>query len=358
MGLFIRKETAGIIGKAELTKSYLRVTVCAVLVVFNVLAFALTTTGMATFVLIVSNALTALLVFLSLEPANRLIQNALLEKHKEIENQNALRQRINELEKENNDLAGKLDTRYQTESMAASLNYTFKLEQMEYSRKGYLVKEQALDSLADDARYQNMIPEKGGFSKLLEILKLKEEGLKKILYVRKSYYKASIGIDFGRIKYAMKGDDICFAGVRFSKLHDITSEMVRDESDIDRCFVLNETAGGLKIEQGGDYDVLLQAYSDVQADENKELLEKEVDNICREYTEVLQDSLSRKFRFVKFVEDGEVLESELTWYALREGCQDRQVGEVASNMIMLADVMSQTKAIDNQELEKISSSEE
>lgn len=346
MGIFIRKETAGLIGKAGLAKSHLIVAGCAILVLVNVLGFCLLTTGAATFLLIVSNAVTVLFTLLAFRPANTLIQKALLEAHNEVEDQQVLKNRIEQLERENNELAGRLDTRYQTESMAGSLNFTFKLEQMEFAKKGYIVKEHGLDALAADERYKDLVPEKGGFSKLLEMLRLKEGGLKKILYIRKSYYKASIGIDFGKIKYAIDADRICFAGVRFSKLHDISGEMEHDEADIDRCLILNETNGGVKVEQGADYDVLMQAYSSVQAEENREFLEREVDMICREYTDVLQDSLSGKFRFIRFVEDDEVLGSELTWYALREGARDRQVSEVASNMIMLADVMSQTTACD------------
>ena len=46
----------------------------------------------------------------------------------------------------------------------------------------------------------------------------------------------------------------------------------------------------------------------------------------------------------------EVLGSTLTWDALSERAADRQVSVVASNMLMLADVIQQTTEAEEQEI--------
>ena len=261
-----------------------------------------------------------------------------------------MQMRIEALERENDMLASKVDTRVQTDAMLSNVNFTFKIEQMEYSKKGYIVKEAEIDSLMEDDKFKDKIPQSGGFTKVLEFIRLKEKGLRKILYIKKAYYKASIGIDFGRIKYAIDGDYIYFAGVRFSKLHDISSEMEYDPSDISHRLIINETESGRKLETDADYDEFINAYENVQDKETREAIEKDVEMLCSSYTDVLQGNLARKFKFVRFVKDEEVLGSTLTWHALKDGSNDRQISVVASNMLMLADVINQTQAIEDQEI--------
>ena len=185
---------------------------------------------------------------------------------------------------------------------------------------------------------------------MLESLKLKGKGQRKILYIKKAYYKASIGIDFGKIKYAIDGDYIYFAGVRFSKLHDISSELKHDPQDIERMLILNETENGVKVESDPEYAAFIKAYGAVQESQTQEAIEADVKAICTQYTSVLQGNLAKKFKFIRFVGDEEVLGSTLTWYALSEGTADRQVCVVASNMLMLADVIQQTTEAEEQEI--------
>ena len=213
-----------------------------------------------------------------------------------------------------------------------------------------MVKENDLERLMEDQKYQDMIPEKGGLTKMLELLKIKEKGQRKIIYIKKAYYKASIGIDFGKIKYAFDGDYIYFAGARFAKLHDISGELEHDARDIERTLILNETENGVKVENDPEYGEFIKAYSDAQESQTKEAIESDVKAICTQYTSVLQNNLAKKFKFIRFVKDEEVLGSTLTWYALSEGAADRQVSVVASNMLMLADVIQQTTEAEEQEI--------
>lgn len=350
MGLFIKKDITGLLDKGGLLKSRLAVAGCILLVICNIIGFALLMSGSGAFLLIVSNILTVVLTFMAFAPANDLIQNTLARKHRELEDKASMQMRIEALERENDVLAGKVDTRVQTDAMLSNVNFTFKIEQMEYSKKGYIVKEAEIDSLMEDDKFKDKIPQSGGFTKVLEFIRLKEKGLRKILYIKKAYYKASIGIDFGRIKYAIDGDYIYFAGVRFSKLHDISSEMEHDPSDISHRLIINETESGRKLETDADYDEFINAYENVQDKETREAIEKDVEMLCSSYTDVLQGNLARKFKFVRFVKDEEVLGSPLTWHALKDGSNDRQISVVASNMLMLADVINQTQAIEDQEI--------
>ena len=343
MGLLIKKNIAGLLEKSGLLKSRLCVAGCALLVLCDIIGFALLAEGASAFFLIVSNALTVTFTVLAFSPAGTLLQNALTKKQ-------ALEKRIEVLERENNILVGKLDTRHQTADMPGNISFTFKLEKMEYAKKGYMVKENDLESLMADEKYQDMIPEKGGWTRMMEYLNLKEKGKRKILYIKKAYYKASIGIDFGKIKYAIDGDRICFAGARFSKLHDISSELEHDSQDIERMIILNETDNGVKVENDPEYGAFIKAYSAVQESQTKEAIETDVDAICTQYTSVLQSNLAKKFKFIRFVKDEEVLGSNLTWYALSEAAHDRQVSVVASNMLMLADVIQQTTEAEEQEI--------
>ena len=350
MGLFLKKRIREILDPRDVTLSYLVLAVCALLIVMNVAFFVLFPRLMAPLSIVLSNGITALLTFLSFRPASRLIQNMLEKRQQELrlqeEAERSLRVQVDELENRNRDLESRLDTRVQTDAMPGEVNYTFKLEQMEYAKKGYIVKEEDLSSLLSDARYQGSVPDVGLFDKMLAATGLKENGVRKILYLKKFYYKVSVGIDFSKIKFAFDGDRILFSGVKFSLLHDITSELEHDIRDIDHCWVLNATESRTEILQSSDYDALKEAYSRLQDADTRQSLEEEVGLLCRQYTDVFRRSLHGRFPQVDFV-DG-IEDSDKTWYALGEGASYRLVREVASNMLMLTDVMGQTKAADEQ----------
>jgi hypothetical protein len=123
-----------------------------------------------------------------------------------------------------------------------------------------------------------------------------------------------------------------------------------DPQDIERMIILNQTENGVKVENDPEYGEFIKAYSTVQESQTQEAIEADVEAICTQYTSVLQGNLAKKFKFIRFVRDEEVLGSTLTWYALSEGAADRQVSVVASNMLMLADVIQQTTEAEEQEI--------
>ena len=130
---------------------------------------------------------------------------------------------VNEdLELENRELTDNLDTRSQTGALPVHIDYTFKVEQMEYAKQGYVVKEEEIGGL-DRGRFD--VPDRKFLDMLLENGLGRDAAIRKILYIHKFYYKVSLGIDFSKMMYAFQDGRVLFYGARFKKLHDISSEM-------------------------------------------------------------------------------------------------------------------------------------
>ena len=322
--------------------SYVWVAVCLLLVVLNIAFFALFPHLLSTIAIVLSNVITLLLVVLAVKPINDLLQASLLDRQKELieklEKDRELEAKVRSLELQNRDLTDKLDTRSQTGVLPSNIDYTFKLEQMEYTKKGYVVKEEDIAGLDPD-RYA--IP-RNRWESFLEENFHKEAGLKKILYIHKYYYKVTIGIDFGAILYALDGERILFNGVRFQKLHDISSELVPDAEDIERCDILRQNGDRTDIRHGKDYEDLKDQYRAAQAASVRESMEEEVAGLCQHCSEALQDSIRLRFgERVAFVDslDGH---RDMNWYSLKSS-QDTDVREIAANMLMLTSAMNRVQ---------------
>ena len=347
MGVFLKKAARKALEKSSVTSSYAVIAVCVILVAANIIFFVMFPRLLSPVAIILSNVITMLITALAFRPINNLIQNTLIDRQEEltrkIAEEKAMTDRLAFLEDRNRELESKLDTRLQTESIPGEVNFTFKLEQMEYAKKGYVVKEDDLDTLLSGAQYRETIPDKSFMSSMLETLKLKEPGIRKILYIKKFYYKVSIGIDFTRIKFALVEGNLLFSGVKFTRLHDITSELEHDERDIDHTWILESSEERTTIVQSPDYDKFKQAYSDVRENDTREALEEEVSNLCQQYTRVFRDSIKERFQNVDFV-DG-IEDSDNTWYALKDAGKNARVLAVASNMLMLTNVINRTQAL-------------
>ena len=340
MGLLVKKRAKEALGGKKLAGSYAVIVLCVVLVMANIFFFIFFARVLTPLAILLSNAVTLAITSLAYRPVGNLLQNALIDKQQELldsaEKERLTAEKIDALENRNRELEGKLDTGMQTAAAPQELNFTFKLEQMEFSKKGYVVREEPLEPLLASEPLGGMIPGKGLGDKVLEKLKLKEPGVRKILYIKKFYYKASIGIDFSRIKFAFDGSNVLLSGVRFSKLHDITSELEHDDSDIDHTWVLNESDGRTSIRQGAEYDALKESYARIREADTREALEREVDRLCGDYTAAFRASLRERNPGVRFV-DG--IDDDKTWYALQEAGRNARVQELASDMLMLSDVL-------------------
>lgn len=350
MGLFIKKKTRLGLDRKKVAVSYTVLGICILLMAVNVGSFIFFPRLMAPLAILLSNAITLILAVIAFRPINALVENLLEKRQQELLEQQQkeleLEQKVGLLENRNRELENRLDTRAQTEGMPTDIDFTFKLEQMEYAKKGYVVKEEPLEDFASDDRYKNLIPDVSLFNKMLDSLMMKEKGVRKVLYIKKYYYKVSIGIDFSRIKFSFADDRILFSGVKFTRLHDISSELEPDPGDIDHCWILNTLDHWAEIKHSTYYDLFKEAYTKMQDAETRDSLESEVDSLCRQYTAIFRKNIQDRFPKAGFVESIE--DSDRSWYALREGGSYRMVRDIAANMLLMANVMGETKQIEEQ----------
>ena len=350
MGLLFRKATKAALDRKKVVTSYFVLGVCILLMAVNVGSFIFFPRLMAPLSILLSNAITLILAVIAFRPINALVENLLEKRQQELLEQHAkeveLAHTVDLLELRNRELENRLDTRAQTDAVPAEIDFTFKLEQMEYAKKGYVVKEEPLEAFTADEQFKNLIPNVGLWNKMMDALMMKDKGIRKILYIKKYYYKVSIGIDFSRIKFSFEDDRILFYGVKFTRLHDISSELKPDEGDIDHCWILNTVDNWAEIKHSAYYDMFKDAYTRMQDAETRESLEAEVSSLCDQYTEVFRRNIQRRFPQTDFVESIE--DTDRTWYALRDGSSYRMVRDIASNMLLMTDVINETKQIEEQ----------
>ena len=350
MGLFIKKRTRAALDRKKVITSYVILAICILLMAVNIGSFIFFPRLMAPLAILLSNAITLVLAVIAFRPINALVENLLEKRQQELleqqQKEQELERQVGLLENRNRELENRLDTRAQTEGVPADIDFTFKLEQMEYAKKGYVVKEDPLEDLSKDDRFKNLIPDVSLWNKMLDALTMKDQGIRKILYIKKYYYKVSIGIDFSHIKFSFADDRILFSGVKFTRLHDITSELEPDSGDIDHCWVLNTTDNWAEIKHAAYYDLFKDAYTRMQDTETRESLEAEVESLCSQYTAIFRRNIQIRFPQAAFVESIE--DSDRSWYALREGGAYRMVRDIAANMLLLTNVMNETKQIEEQ----------
>ena len=350
MGLFIKKKTRLGLDRKKVVASYTVLGICILLMAVNVGSFIFFPRLMAPVAILLSNAITLILAVIAFRPINALVENLLEKRQEELleqqKKEQVLEQKLGQLEIRNRELENRLDTRAQTEGVPADIDFTFKLEQMEYAKKGYVVKEEPLEAYVADQRYKDLIPDVGLFNKMLDALMMKEKGVRKVLYVKKYYYKVSIGIDFSHIKFTFSDDRILFSGVKFTRLHDISSELEPDADDIDHCWILNTLDNWAEIKHSNYYDMFKDAYRRMQEAETRSSLEAEVESLCRQYTMVFRRNIQSRFPKADFVESIE--NTDQSWYALRDGSNYRMVRDIAANMLLLTNVINETKQIEEQ----------
>ena len=326
-------------------KNSLWIAGCLVLVGVNIAFFLLFPRLVSGVAIVLSNIITVILTFLAFKPINDWLQADLVERQQQLiaklEKDRELERKVETLEQENRTLSDKLDTRVQTGALPVQLDYTFKVEQMEYAKQGYVVKEEEVDAL-DRGKFD--IPDRKFFETILEDSLLKEASIRKILYIHKFYYKVSLGIDFRKMMYSVDDGRILFYGVRFEKLHDISSELQPEGGDIDRVEILKISGDKTEIRQDKEYESLKAQYRQAQAAEVKTGMEEEVGALCDQYTAALHESIRTRFGdrvdFVDSIEDYR----DKDWFALK-GSTDAAVQEIAANMLMLTTVMNRTQAI-------------
>lgn len=342
MSIFFSKASKAIIDKNKVATSYFVTGACFLLIAGNVAVFLFIPKIMLPLAVILSNAITIVLMLLAVRPINDLIQREFEKKALQLveqqQQEQALKDRVQELENLNSELERRIDTWAQTASVPSNINLSFKVETMTYDKSGYIVKEEPLDRFLHDPAYK--LADKTGFLDTVTkwVDSLSHPGEKKVLYIGKYYLKASIGIDFTRIKFSVNDGVLTLFGVRFTKLNDLA--ITRDEDEVNHCWLLNETPVDININPSELYREFTEVYSEYREKEAQEALEKEVELLCDRYTEVFRSNLIARFPGIEFCDHIE--SSPATWYSLKEHMQDERVFPIASNMLLMADVLSGT----------------
>ena len=353
MGLFLSKAAKGFVDKNKVATSYFLTGACFFLIACNVGLFIFFPNLMAPLAIILSNAITVVLMLAALQPINRLLRHEFEKKAEELvarrQEEEALRERVLALESANQELERKIDSWKQTAGVPANLNLSFKVETMTYDKSGYIVKEEPLERFLQDPAYglagKNGLMDR--FGKWLDAVS--HPGERRVLYIGKYYIKASIGLDFTRIKFSVQDGVLTLFGVRFTKLNDLA--IVRDEDEVNHCWLLNESFEGPSINRSEIYREFTEVYAEYREQEAQEALEKEIEGICDRYTAVFRTNLADRFPGIEFCDHIE--DSPVTWYSLKEHMQDQRVFPIASNMLLMADVLSGTTDIQNDNVSQI-----
>ncbi|HBG65183.1 MAG TPA: hypothetical protein DDW78_01785 [Treponema sp.] len=327
---------------------YVTVCVCAVLIAAQVACAALFLRALPLAALLLSNALTVVLMLPVIRCLAVLYDGFVADRDKRAAAAAAEALRAAEekdrliagLQQENLLLHGRLETRSQLDAAQAGIHFVFKLETMEFLKHGYVVRKEAFVPLPPEgmgARLKELLPSPFG-----------RDEPKEILYIHKFYYKAAIGIDFASIKYCVQGNKYLFTGVQFKKLHDLTSECVPEEGDINLCEVRRMGKDRVHVSSSERDAAARAAYEKTQGEEIKRMLDEDVAEKCRLYTQVFRGSLQSRYDYIAFADDGEPSLEGRELHPLNAPA-DPDVAGIAATMLMLATVIQETRSIDNEQ---------
>ncbi len=329
-------------------KSYVHIAVCLTLIAVNVGLFIFAPKDISQLSVLVSNALTLLLTVAAFGPVNKLLHKTIERQKEEAESnerrQKKLQERISQLEDENRRLCENIDTRNQTDNMSADINFAFRLETMEFTKTGYVVKEDLVDDLSykieDVSLGTNIID---GVKSLLG----HERSDRKIIYVHKHYQKVTIGLDFANVSYVFDGERITLFGVEFKQLHDVSSELSKSKNDVELCEIFYGDEKKLKVEHGREYDNLKDWYREKQSASTSDAIATDISTLCSRFTKLLQDSMSARHPNLRFAP---TYEKPLGSLPLSTTGGNMQVRNVTNSLLMLTDIMTKTQAIDDSQL--------
>lgn len=339
------------------TKKVITMVSCALLLISNIVIFAyISTVTMlpSAIAIIISNLVSIFLTFLIYKPISKIIdeevqhrlndefsaQKQLLDEKAELMSKVRFQEEAaQEREKEIKRLESELDTAKQYKSISNNTNMVLKLEQMEYEKEGYIVKEEYVR----DNVYGQDIKKSNPW-----LMQFADKGEQKVLFIKKFHEKALIGIDLCKVRFCRHNGDIYLEGIKVSNLH---PEMTMPtETTNNRCLILNtENYGKEVISLNNDkkYDDFKQWYTKQQDDIFSIDFRSEVSQICTQYTQVLRQNLYNKFPSLHFV-DGDIenvidLKDEPI-YSLNIS-KDFDILEVSSSIMMIANTMNQTMPI-------------
>jgi len=339
------------------TKKVVTIAACGLLLIGNIVAFAYLDTTMvpSLICIIVSNLISIFLTYIIYKPISKIIdeeveqrlneefsaQKQLLEEKQELESKLRFQeQKAEEREHEIKRLESELDTAKQYKSISSNANMVLKLEQMEYEKEGYIVKEEYVR----DTKYGQDIKEEKIFGMFSSSTN------QRVLYIKKYHEKALIGIDLEKVRFCRHNGDIYLEGIKVENLHKEMTIRTDGENSIERCIVLNTQKQGkdvVGINNSDIYENFKMWYSkDQEAIFNYDFT-AEVSQICSQYTSVLRQNLYAKFPSLHFVDSNIENVIDLqgeTIYSLNVN-RDFDILEVSSSIMMIANTMNQTMPI-------------
>lgn len=324
--------------KKKLAMSNLAVGACLLLIAINVGVFIFLPKILSPLAIILSNAITVLLMFLAVRPINRILQSALkksLQESEDKERENAV------LRTKNQALSSQLNTFAQMANAQTTLTPTAELLTKKYAKEGYLVKEASVQDLLEDPAFKLKEPEG-----IRDTLKKWADGLfgpgdKRILFIEKQQERKRLGIDLNKVRFAVSGDAMYIYGLTVSAL--INEKTERTEQDIERCWIVSyDKKGHASIVTDERYSEITSLYAARCREEARLEVTAEIENTCQKETRRLQDRLSREVSGLVFLDAMD--ESLGSWHPLLSSQDNPRLVPLVSSITLICNLLNDFEA--------------
>ena len=236
----------------------------------------------------------------------------------------SLRQQNERLTSENGELRDLLDTNNQIKAHFNSIEFVSKIELMENSKIGYLVKEEKLEAITSE-KLKKQIPEATFLEEVGQMLRDQlgfEQKEQSVLFINKIYRKSVIGINLKDIKYSIDEQNgvIYLYGVELQVLHDASGDLPRDKNDISHCLIINtKTKGAVSVKNNKRYKAFIKAYKEYYEEQARDAHNRQDDNLCRKFTQALQNFLTQRYNNLNFVSSDSEEYKQYDWHTLDGG---------------------------------------
>lgn len=292
--------------------------------------------------LLVSNVLSIILAFIFYRSIAKVMTEAAKGEISRNLHEESLNARIAKLESEKRDLEQKLESADQTRRFFDEIKFEEKLELLEVSSSGYIVKEEDFQSVCNNTTLAPLVPntlrqEVREFLGKWGEKHITPKEKRSMLFIEKARHKFSIGIRLSDIHYAIDPSTgtIYLSGLELSILHDTSAELKRKQGDISHCWVVTtDSNGDSTIKNASTYNRLENAYRQMQIDSTTEMVERNTKAQCLAYTKGVQESLRQRYPNLRFVPVSERGQYSLNWQAIRFGGNDPQVTRIITDMVL------------------------
>ncbi|MBQ4498638.1 MAG: hypothetical protein II985_00185 [Alistipes sp.] len=259
-----------------------------------------------------------------------------------------LANKVEVLEGENRILKEKVNTSSQIATHFNRINFGLKLELMDSTDIGYIVKEETFDSMKQDEALASHIPTPNFLERGMSFLNIASDQ-NSILFIEKLYHKSTIGIDLSKIRYATNGrDQIYLSGVELEILHNTSSDLVRDVNDVEQCLVFSKASdGSTTVKNDSKFTNLKNAYKKQQYDIAKSAHKDNNRALCQHFTNGLQTSLMKRYPNLTFISSKSNEYNRFSWRTLKEGNISNELMNVLVDMHMGIEFIMNSNSSEN-----------